>query len=326
MSTNGSRFPEYPIPESIPAQRLGHDFPEAGLYVEQSRPRHRYWLHVLLFLLTMFTTSVVGAGLAREFNERRPFTIEDIFGYAEAFQNPSYLLQGLPFSLTMLGILLMHELGHFWAARYYRVDASLPYFLPVPVLPGTFGAFIRIRSAIVSKQILFDIGIAGPIFGFVALILPLIAGVSLSHVIPGQAVDGDVVFGTPLLLRVVEWAQFPGVSTRDLVLHPVARAAWVGLLATAMNLLPIGQLDGGHIVYAFLGDRTKYLSWFLVAIFIPMGYYFARSWFFWAAILFFFGMRHPSLVDEEPIGPVRTRLAWFALFMLVVCFTPSPIR
>jgi membrane-associated protease RseP (regulator of RpoE activity) len=316
--TNGPRFPEYPLPEAIP---------EAGLlYVDQTRPQHRYWLHLLLFVLTLFTTSIVGAGLAQEFADGRPFTIEDIFGYAAAFDDPSYLLKGLPFSLTMLGILLMHELGHFWAARYYHVNASLPYFLPVPVLPGTFGAFIRIRSAILSKRILFDIGIAGPIFGFIALILPLIAGVSLSHVAPGLVEKGDVIFGTPMLLRVVEWAQFPGVPSADIVLHPIARGAWVGLLATAMNLLPIGQLDGGHIVYAFLGERTKYLSWILVAIFIPMGFYFARSWLFWAALLLFFGMRHPSVVDPEPIGPTRTKLALFAAFMLLVCFTPSPIR
>lgn len=315
--TNGSRFPEYPVPESVP---------DAGLlYVEHTRPQHRYWLHILLFVLTLFTASVVGAGLAQEFVDQRPFTVEDIFGYEEALRDPSYLLKGLSFSLTMLGILLMHELGHFWVARYYRVDASLPYFLPVPMLPGTFGAFIRIRSAIVSKRILFDIGIAGPIFGFFALILPLIAGVSLSQVVPGLEERGDVIFGTPLLLRAVELAQFPGVPSSDIVLHPIARGAWVGLFATAMNLLPIGQLDGGHIVYAFLGDRTKYLSWFLVAVFVPMGIYVAWSWLFWAVVLFFFGMRHPSLVDPEPIGPVRARLALFAAFMLVVCFTPAPI-
>ncbi len=300
--------------------------PEAGLhYVEQTRPQHRYWLHILLFVLTLFTTSVVGAGLAQEFADRRPFTIEDIFGYADAFRNPSYLLQGLPFSLTMLGILLMHELGHFWAARYYQVNASLPFFLPVPILPGTFGAFIRIRSAILSKRILFDIGVAGPIFGFIALILPLVAGVSLSQVVPGLTEKGEVIFGTPLLLRIVEWAQFPGVPAADILLHPVARGAWVGLLATAMNLLPIGQLDGGHIVYSFLGDRTKYLSWFLVAVLVPMGYYFAPSWLFWAVVLFFFGMRHPSVVDPERLSPARTRLALFAAFMLAVCFMPSPI-
>lgn len=320
MSSNGSRFPEYRIPE----------LPDAEFYTfaGYEQPRHRYWLHLLLLLLTLLTTSVVGAGLATSFSAGAPFRIDDIYGYELAWRDPRYLLLGLPFSITLLGILLAHEMGHFWAARYYCVNASLPYFLPFPTLIGTFGAFIRIRSAILSKRILFDVGIAGPIAGFLALLLPVVAGLSLSKVIPGIAAEGqsDFVFGTPLLLGALEWVMFPGVPVSDIYLHPVARAAWVGMLATALNLLPIGQLDGGHILYAFLGERVKYVSRLLVAAFIPMGFFFASSWWVWAVILLFFGMRHPSLVDPTPIGPGRTRLALFALFMLVVCFTPSPIR
>lgn len=292
----------------------------------EARPRHRYWLHVLLLLLTLGTTSVVGAGLAAGFAEGRSFNIDDIYGYLRAWDQPAYLLRGLPFSLTLVGVLLVHEMGHYLTARYYRVDASLPYFLPVPTLIGTFGAFIRIRSAILSKRVLFDVGIGGPLAGFAALLLPLIAGVSMSKVIPGIAGAGDVVFGTPLLVRALEWVIFPGVPVDSIYLHPVARGAWVGVLATALNLLPIGQLDGGHILYAFLGERTKYLSWVLVAVFVPMGFVYAYSWLFWAAVLFFFGMKHPSLVDSTPIGPGRTKLALLALFILVLCFTPSPIR
>jgi len=295
-------------------------------YVERSRPQHRYWLHLLLLALTLLTTSVVGAGLAQGFAQGKPFNIDDIYGYDLAWAQPSYLLQGLPFSLTLVGVLLAHEMGHFLTARYYRVDASLPYFLPVPTLIGTFGAFIRIRSAILSKRILFDVGIGGPLAGFAALILPLIVGVSLSKVVPGIATTGDVVFGTPLLIRLIEWAQFPGVPVENIYLHPIARGAWVGVLATALNLLPIGQLDGGHILYTFLGERMKYFSWFLVAVFVPMGFYFAYSWLFWAAVLFFFGMKHPSLVDPMPIGAGRTKLAILALFIFILCFTPSPIR
>ncbi|MEO8100414.1 MAG: site-2 protease family protein [Acidobacteriota bacterium] len=316
MSTNGPPFPEFRIPNSRS---------DAGLYAF-AEPHHRYWLHTLLLLLTLVTTSVVGAGMAASFAEGRPFDFDDIYGYGRIFDNPAYLLTGLPFSLTLVGVLLAHEFGHFLTARYYSVDASLPYFIPVPTLIGTFGAFIRIRSAILSKRVLFDIGIAGPLAGFAALILPLIIGVSLSKVIPGIAVRGEVVFGTPLLLRAMEWARFPGVPTADIYLHPIARGAWVGVLATALNLLPIGQLDGGHIVYAFLGERTKYLSWFLIAVLIPMGFYFAVSWLFWAAILFFFGMRHPRIVDPSPIRGTRQWLALLALFILVLSFTPSPIK
>ncbi|MEP6961601.1 MAG: site-2 protease family protein, partial [Acidobacteriota bacterium] len=176
------------------------------------------------------------------------------------------------------------------------------------------------------KRVLFDVGIAGPLAGFAALILPLIIGVSLSKVIPEIAARGEVVFGTPLLLRALEWAKFPGVPTGDIYLHPIARGAWVGVLATALNLLPIGQLDGGHIVYAFLGDRTKYLSWFLIAVLIPMGFYFTISWLVWAAILLLFGMRHPRIVDPTPIRGTRQWLALLALFILVLSFTPSTIK
>lgn len=319
MSTNGSRLPEYRIPE-LP--------PDASLYtpIERSEPHPRYWLHLLLLLLTVMTTSVVGAGLAAGFADGRPFNIDDTYGYLLAWQEPRYLLQGLPFSLTLIGVLLTHEMGHYLTARYYRVDASLPYFLPVPTLIGTFGAFIRIRSAIVSKRILFDIGIAGPLAGFFVLVLPLFVGVSLSKVIPGIATAGDVEFGTPLLLRLMEMLQFPGVPVENIYLHPMARGAWVGVMATALNLLPIGQLDGGHILYAFLGERMKYFSWLLVAVFIPMGYFYAYSWWFWAAILFFFGMKHPAMVDPTPIGSGRTKLAFVALAVLILSFTPSPIR
>jgi membrane-associated protease RseP (regulator of RpoE activity) len=195
----------------------------------------------------------------------------------------------------------------------------------VPTPLGTFGAFIRIRSAIVSKRVLFDVGIGGPLAGFVALLVPLMVGVWLSKVVPGAALDGDFVFGTPPLIWGLAALKFPGVPLSDVYLHPMARGAWVGILATAVNLFPIGQLDGGHILYSFLGERTKYVSWALVAAFVPMGYFFAHSWWTWAAALVLFGMRHPSLVDPTPLGPGRVKLAWAALVILVLCFTPSPI-
>jgi membrane-associated protease RseP (regulator of RpoE activity) len=296
-------------------------------FVQQSRAlqRHRYWLHGLLLLLTFVTTSVVGADLAASFAARTPVTF-GFQGYVRLWQNPAYILSGLPFSLTLIGILLAHEFGHFFAARYYHVNATLPFFLPAPTLIGTMGAFIRIRSVILSKRILFDIGVAGPLAGFAALLLPLVAGISMSKVVPGVAAAGDLEFGTPLIFRLVEAILFPGASAGDLYLHPVARAAWVGVLATALNLQPIGQLDGGHILYALLGDRAKYLSWIFIAILLPMGYFFAPSWLVWAALLVFFGMRHPRIVDPNPIGRTRIRLAVLAFVILALSFTPAPIR
>jgi len=280
-----------------------------------------------LLVVTLLSTTVMGSGLAHAFTQNQPFDFEaDLNGYLLIWHNPAMLIDGLPFSITLLVILLAHEFGHYLTARYYQVDASLPYFLPAPTLIGTLGAFIRIRSVILSKQVLFDIGVAGPLAGFVMLLGPLATGVSLSHVVPGIVHQGDLVLGTPLLLRLFEMVQFPGVSSADISLHPVARAAWVGLLATALNLLPIGQLDGGHIVYAFLGDRTKYLSRALVALLIPMGIFLAYSWLVWAVLLFFFGMRHPSIIDRRPVGRVRTWLAIASLVIFILSFTPVPIR
>ncbi len=210
-------------------------------------------------------------------------------------------------------------MGHYLAARYYHVDATLPFFLPAPTLIGTFGAFIRIRSVIVTRKILFDIGIAGPLAGFAMLLLPMLAGVSLSKVIPGIAVHGQFIFGTPLILRLFEWLVFPHVASADIYLHPVARAAWVGLLATALNLLPIGQLDGGHILYSFLGERTRILSRIFGVMLAGLGavqlftsdYTVGYLWLFWAAILVL--IRHaPS--DHHRSHSVEPRASLAGIF------------
>jgi membrane-associated protease RseP (regulator of RpoE activity) len=320
----------YPLTPAVPPERRLFSF--AG---EQARPQQRYWLHALLLAVTLLTTTVVGVGMAHGFNQAVPFDFDsNLSVYLTMWHNPAILLDGLPFSLTLLAVLLAHEFGHYLAARYYQVDATLPFFLPAPTLIGTLGAFIRIRSAILSKRSLFDIGIAGPLAGFALLVWPLAVGVSLSKMVPGIAARGDLIFGTPLILRFFEWIQFPGVATSDIYLHPVARAAWVGLLATALNLLPIGQLDGGHILYAFLGERTKYLSRIFVFTLAALGvfqlftssYRAGYSWLVWAALLLIFAMRHPAIVDPSPIGRTRMRLGLLALVVLALSFTVSPIR
>ena len=329
MSSNDPRFP---LPPRFP---LANDPRPRSPYASgrtipfvpaQELPRHRYWLHLLLLLLTLITTSVVGADLATAFATGQPMTF-DFSGYTKSWNDPSYLLTGLPFSLSLLVILMSHEMGHFLTARYYNVNATLPYFLPAPSLIGTLGAFIRIRSVIVSKRVLFDIGIAGPLAGFVILLPLLTAGVALSKVIPGVADGGDLIFGNPLLIKGFESLLFPGVPEADLYLHPMARAAWGGLLATALNLMPIGQLDGGHILYSVIGEKSKWVTRVAIALLVALGYIFgAVNWYLWAALLFFFGMRHPSVVDQRPIGQKRTWLALLALAIFVVSFTPVPIR
>lgn len=320
MSSSG--IPAAPSPP-IPGGLL------EGWELLRRRTRPRYWLHLGLFVLTLGSTTVVGAGLSQAFYSGQPFRVEtDLVAMAHVLRDPAYVLSGLPFSLTLLAILFAHEMGHYLACVRYGVDASLPYFLPAPTLIGTLGAFIRIRSPIYSKRILFDIGIAGPIAGFVCLLPPLIAGIALSRIQPGVAAQGDLVFGTPLILLALESLFFPGVAPADIALHPVARAAWAGLLATALNLLPIGQLDGGHIVYAFLGDKTKWFSRvMLVALAVAAMFFsgYPLTWLIWAALLLVFGMRHPVIYDPRPVGPLRMRLGWLALAIFLISFTLTPV-
>lgn len=292
-----------------------------------NRPR-RWWLHLGLFALTALTTTIVGAKMSLNFAADRPaFVIdEDILFFIDVWREPATLLAGLPFSITLLAILLAHEMGHYVACRFYRIDASLPYFLPAPTLIGTFGAFIRIRAPIYSRRQLFDIGIAGPLAGFALIIPALGIGLANSKISAGIAAQGDLQFGTPALLWAAARIVFGDVALGDLYLHPVARAAWVGLLATALNLLPIGQLDGGHILYSLWSAKHKLLSRVFALVLAVVGLAFGWfGWIAWAGFFFFVGLRHPPIVDETPVGEGRLRLAVLAAVILVVSFTPVPV-
>jgi len=288
----------------------------------------RVWLHVLLFVLTIASTMFAGAIAYAGF-------IDDFRG-GTSLPMPfaSLFLRGLWYSGTILAILGCHELGHYFACRYYDVDASLPFFIPVPfLLTGTMGAFIRIRERIPSKRMLFDIGIAGPIAGFVVAVPALFAGLAMSHVvrIPADA-SGMLELGEPILFKLASWllwgTQPDGYS---LNMHPMAFAAWFGLLATALNLFPIGQLDGGHVSYSVLGSRlSTYVTFAMLAVAVGLSV-FASSWIVWTAMivvmLAMFGPRHPRVFDEEtPLDRTRLLLAAFAVVMFVLCFTPAPIR
>jgi Zn-dependent protease len=287
----------------------------------------RLWLHITLFALTLATTTIVGAALAHGFETNHPVDVEqELAIISQLPSNPWLLISGLPFSLTLLTILLAHELGHYVTCVRYGIDATLPFFLPAPTLIGTLGAFIRIRSPIYTRRALFDVGIAGPIAGFVVLMPALILGLLESKVAPGVALRGDFIFGTPAVLRILEFIVFPGTPTADIYLHPVARAAWVGILATALNLLPIGQLDGGHILYSLIGEKHRLLSRVFVVGLVPIGIFFSWSWLLWAALLALFGLRHPVICDTSNVGPTRIKLGWAALAMFLLCFTLAPIR
>ena len=257
-------------------------------------------------------------------NNLPPFRFEqDGLALLSAFLDPAALQAGLSFSLPLIVILLAHELGHYFACLYYQLDATLPYFLPVPTFIGTFGAFIRIRSIIYSRTVLFDVGIAGPLAGFVVLMPFLFYGVWMSHVSPAAHM-GDLVFGTPLLLRWFESIFFPGVAPEAIYLHPMARAAWVGLFATALNLLPIGQLDGGHIVYSLNSRWAPRISLAAIVMLIPLGYFYP-PWWGWAVVLYFFGRRHPQIHDDFPLNPQRRMFALLALVIFAACFMVAPL-
>ena len=287
----------------------------------------RLALHGLLFLLSLFTTTIVGVVLAESFRHNIPLELDQYINVFPALQaHPWMLLEGLPYSLTLMTILLAHELGHYFACRYYHIEASLPYFMPAPTQIGTFGAFIRIQSPIYTRRALFDIGVAGPLAGFVLLLPAMAIGLAYSRVIPGIAERGDLVFGVPAIERLMEWLIFPGRVAADISLHPVARAAWVGTLATALNLLPIGQLDGGHIVYSFTASKHKLLSRLFVLALVPLGIFYWRAWLVWAGLLFFFALRHPVIFDTTPLDRRRVQLGIAAAVIFLLTFTVVPIH
>jgi membrane-associated protease RseP (regulator of RpoE activity) len=291
--------------------------------IPRPRPRQRVWLHVLLFVVTVLSTTGVGAlhyaGFLSAFGPDSPaFTFRMVAG-------------GLWYSATILAILGCHELGHYYACRYYGVDATWPFFLPAPILTGTLGAFIRIREPLRSKRVLFDVGVAGPIAGFVVAVPALFLGLWLSNVARLPADFTGLSLGEPVLFKGAAWLVW-GTTPEgySLNLHPMAFAAWFGLIATALNLFPIGQLDGGHISYAVFGRKSFYITLAAVASAIALTQ-FSPSWYVWTgmivAMLFAMGPRHPATMDEHvPLDRVRLAIAAAALVIFVLCFTPTPIE
>lgn len=281
-------------------------------------------LQLILFLLTVLSTCAVGARFAHNFRQGYPaFRLEqDLLAFLEPVADPALLLEGLPFSLALLLILGAHEAGHYAYCLRYHLNASLPYFLPAPTFIGTLGAFIRIRSLIYNRRELFDVGVAGPIAGFVVLVPLLLWGFANSRIVPGVGVKGDLTFGWPLLLDLLNQWMFPGVAQQDIALHPVAWAAWAGMFATALNLLPIGQLDGGHILYALLGKRQVLVSRLFALALFPCGLLW-WPWFVWSLVLTRFA-RHPYIHDETPLDPARRAVAVAALVIFVLSFMIAP--
>jgi hypothetical protein len=317
-----------PVPRYIEVE-----YPSLEPMVQAPARRQKYWLHILLFVLTMFTTLMVGTRLEANFLQGRPaFSLGDdtipLFPIGFILHHPSRILMGVPFSLTLMTILLAHEMGHYIFCLRYGVYATLPFFIPAPTLIGTMGAFIRIKSPIRSRTALFDIGIAGPIAGFVVAFVVLLFALMLSKPAPAAIVQGDIVIGFPLIFRFVHWfimgGGMPGMALENTLLHPTAIAAWVGMFATALNLLPGGQLDGGHIIYALAPRLHKHVSRITVGALLPMGLFLWPGWLVWALLLTVSGMRHPSIDPWPDLPPGRRLLGLIALVMLIVTVTPVP--
>lgn len=334
--------PSPALPPAIPQSTIEYYRPgfRSPAEVWQARLyKPRYWLHALLLLATIFTTLVVGVQLQSNFQRNLPtFSVSNaqnndaipFFPIEEVVARPSLLRLGIPFSATLMLILMAHEMGHYLYCRYYRVQATLPFFIPAPTLIGTLGAFIRIRAPIRSRSALFDIGIAGPIAGFIVAVAVLCFSLPLSHIAPAQGPQGDIVLGYPLIFRLAWFVlPLPGFKTSavglgTVNLHPMAIAAWVGMFATALNLLPGGQLDGGHIVFSIAPRRHRWVSNLTILALIPMAIYLWAGWLIWAVLLRITAMRHPMVPEWPGVNPPRRALAVVALIMLILTLTPAP--
>jgi membrane-associated protease RseP (regulator of RpoE activity) len=238
---------------------------------------------------------------------------------------PAVLLSGLPFSVPLLTILGVHEMGHYVAARRHGVDVTPPYFIPAPTFIGTFGAFIRIKSPVPHRNALMDIGAAGPLAGALVAVPILLVGLRLSAVQASTGMNG-LPLGHSLLFRSAAYAVLGEIPEgHDVVIHPIAFAGWIGLLVTALNLLPCGQLDGGHIAYALFGPGYTRVSRIIPYLLIPMGFLW-MGWFVWSILLLALGTRHPApLFDDVPLSPGRRRVGAAAGLLFLLCFTPNPI-
>jgi membrane-associated protease RseP (regulator of RpoE activity) len=295
-------------------------------------PPDKLWVQVTLLAATLVTTTLTGGCHYYSFMTDLA-TANDLQAFEPSmFGDPVFWLHGLWYSLTILAILGCHEMGHYVACLRYGVDVTRPYFLPAPLpLTGTLGAFIRIRSRIPNKIALFDIGIAGPLAGFVVAVPALFMGLALSRVdrLPEDA-SQLMELGEPLLFRIAAWLVWGEVADGySINMHPMAFAAWFGLLATALNLFPISQLDGGHIAYAVFGRRSTAITIVMIGVAIGLTFV-SSSWIAWTVLLVvmvaLMGPRHPPTLDEdEPLDRNRLILAVVALVVLIVCFTPAPI-
>ena len=273
-------------------------------------------VHWILFLLTVFTTLLAGA----------------IMEGAQILDNPLDLIKGVPFSFTLMFILGTHEFGHYYYAQKHKVDASLPFFIPAPpflFLIGTFGAFIKIKSPIYRKDALLQIGAAGPIAGFIIAVPALILGLFLSDIVEKSDIQGALILGDSILMKILTWVTHPDLmESQDIMLHPIAFAGWIGLLVTMLNLLPIGQLDGGHVAYAMLGEKQKLIGQVAFILLVPLSFL-SINWLVWGLLLLLLmrTVKHPPIQDIHiPLSESDKRIGYICLLIFILCFIPAPFK
>ena len=331
MSANGDRG-------TAPIEVYDERFPPPFEMPPVSPRRRPLWPALVLFLLTVISTLAVGSEFARSYAENRePFSGgQDLLSLmALPFRHPALLALGIPFSFTLLAILLAHELGHYFAGKFYGIDVSYPYFIPAPNLFGTFGAFIRIRSPITTRRALFDVGLSGPVVGFLVALPAMAFGMAASKVVPGAETNADIVFGHPLLVRFFAAVFHPHTDVTWVLLNPVARAAWVGLFVTALNLIPAWQLDGGHVMFSLVSKWHRAISVGVSLALLAMGWLttprgsgdWMSVWYLWGGLLLILTLRfrHPPVYDPwQPLDATRRAWAVVALVIFALCFTPWP--
>lgn len=251
-------------------------------------------IHIILFVLTVASTWFVG---------------------------------GVFYSVAVMAILLSHEMGHYLMSRRYGIPATLPYFLPFPLSPfGTFGAIIKMKGVIINKKALFDIGVAGPLSGFIVSLPCVFFGIMMSTVTPVTESMSYLRLGDPLLFKLFQWLMIKEIPAgHDVMLHPVGYAGWVGLFVTALNLLPVGQLDGGHVIYAVFGAGSRWAFAVSILALVALALLYNPGWLFLVLLLLIFGMRHPEPLDAEtPLDTGRKVLAIIMLVVFILSFTPAP--
>ena len=307
----------------------------------EGETRRKGLLNAVLFVLTVLSTFFVGLNWALNYVSAESISraaasggfghVAVDFGLKDLLAPPVMALAAL-YAVVLMAILGGHELGHYLTCRRNGLEATLPYFIPFPSLIGTLGAFIRIKSPVGRKEQFFDIGASGPLTGFLLAVPALVVGVALSKVLPMPQTDGSISLGEPLLLKIAARLLLgPIPAGSDIIIHPIGFAGWVGLLVTALNLIPVGQLDGGHVAYALLGPKSAKLAPLILVILVAMGVFLWAGWLLWAVIvaLFMFlpRFRHPRVFDEErTLSRGRVILGFAVLVVFILSFIPDPIK